>query len=79
MILIYIILFVLMIKGCHKEELITNSNDEKFTFLFHKDKFAVELGGGFVGSEKCRECHIKEYRSWEKTKHAKSYNTLIHI
>ena len=42
----------------------------------------MALGGGapadakFVGSAKCRSCHLKEYMSWRKTKHAKVYEQL---
>ena len=77
--LISFILVMITINGCHKESITRSPNDEKIILEFHKDKFVVESGGGFVGSEKCRECHIKEYRSWKKTRHAKSFNTLLHI
>ena len=30
----------------------------------------------FVGTGKCRLCHLKEYKTWKKTKHAKNFNTL---
>ena len=30
----------------------------------------------YVGSRKCRKCHIKEYRSWEKTTMAQSFEVL---
>jgi hypothetical protein len=30
----------------------------------------------YVGSNRCRKCHIKEYRSWSKTKMAKAFNLL---
>ncbi|MGD2109440.1 MAG: cytochrome c family protein [Phycisphaerae bacterium] len=36
------------------------------------------VGGDYeyVGSKKCKMCHIKEYKSWEKTKMAQSFETL---
>lgn len=30
----------------------------------------------YVGSKKCKMCHIVEYRSWEKLKHAKAFESL---
>ncbi len=30
----------------------------------------------YIGSKKCRVCHIKEYRSWTETKMAKSFDIL---
>ncbi len=42
----------------------------------------VALGGGapaeakFVGSAKCRSCHLKAYMTWKKSKHAKVYDQL---
>ena len=33
-------------------------------------------GATFVGSEACRSCHEKEFKSWEGTLHAKAYKTL---
>lgn len=30
----------------------------------------------YVGSNKCKKCHIKEYKSWEDTKMAKAFETL---
>ena len=36
-------------------------------------------GGGeheFVGSKKCKMCHMKEWKSWAETKMAKSFETL---
>lgn len=32
----------------------------------------------FVGSEKCADCHGKEYRIWNKTAHAHATETLVH-
>jgi hypothetical protein len=36
----------------------------------HADDFA------YVGTKKCKACHFKEYKSWEKTKMAKAYDSL---
>lgn len=41
-----------------------------------------EGGGGsseysYVGSNKCKKCHIKEYKSWEDTKMGKALETLM--
>jgi hypothetical protein len=33
-------------------------------------------GASFVGSEACRSCHEKEFKSWEGTLHAEAYATL---
>ena len=30
----------------------------------------------YVGSKKCKKCHIKEYKSWEKTKMANALDIL---
>ncbi len=30
----------------------------------------------FVGTKKCKKCHLKEYKSWAETKMAKSFNDL---
>lgn len=30
----------------------------------------------YVGTNKCKLCHIKEYKSWKKTKHAQAMETL---
>ncbi len=35
-----------------------------------KDKFS------YVGSKACKKCHLKLYKSWEKTKSAKAFETL---
>ena len=31
----------------------------------------------FVGSKKCRLCHLKEFKTWQATKHATNFETLI--
>ena len=38
----------------------------------------MSLGGdhGYVGSKKCKMCHLKEYKSWEQTKMATAFDTL---
>ena len=30
----------------------------------------------YVGASKCKKCHIKEFKSWEKTAHAKNFEIL---
>lgn len=30
----------------------------------------------FIGSAKCKKCHLKEFRSWEETAMAKTFETL---
>lgn len=30
----------------------------------------------FLGSKDCKKCHIKEFKSWEDTAHAKAFETL---
>jgi RecJ-like exonuclease len=45
---------------------------------FAQDKAAVktEKKHEYVGAAKCKMCHIKEYKSWEATKMAKSFSVL---
>ena len=31
----------------------------------------------YVGSKKCRLCHLKEYKTWQGTAHASNFETLI--
>ncbi len=38
-----------------------------------------ELGGRFVGSEKCKSCHEESYRIWKKSGHGKAYQTLVSL
>jgi len=38
---------------------------------------AVPEGTEYVGSAKCRVCHLKEHRTWSKTKHAKTFAVLL--
>lgn len=33
-------------------------------------------GPDFLGAKKCRKCHIKEYKTWSDTKHAKAFEAL---
>jgi hypothetical protein len=33
-------------------------------------------GAKYVGTGKCRLCHMKEYKSWQKTKHSKTWEDL---
>ena len=30
----------------------------------------------FIGSKNCKKCHLKQYKSWEQTKMAKTFETL---
>ena len=30
----------------------------------------------YVGAKKCKMCHLTEYKSWEKTKHAAAFDLL---
>lgn len=30
----------------------------------------------FIGSKQCKKCHIKQHKSWEETKMAKTFDTL---
>lgn len=42
----------------------------------------VAIAGGppndakYIGSDKCKICHLKEYKTWSKTKHAKNFDAL---
>ena len=38
--------------------------------------FAAEEGAKFIGSGKCKMCHIAVHKSWEATKHAKAMDVL---
>lgn len=42
------------------------------------DEGGAESGGehAYVGSKKCKKCHIKEHKSWAKTKHASALDAL---
>lgn len=31
----------------------------------------------YVGYKKCKPCHMKIYKAWEKTSHAKAFQTMI--
>jgi len=42
-----------------------------------KRRKSINLGVGYVGNSSCKECHKKEYASWEKTKHAGAYDVLL--
>ena len=33
-------------------------------------------GAEYIGANKCKMCHIKEYKSWAETKHAHAYEAL---
>ncbi|MDP3296425.1 MAG: cytochrome c family protein [Thermodesulfovibrionia bacterium] len=33
-------------------------------------------GPQYVGAKKCKACHLKQYKSWEKTKNAKGFENL---
>jgi nitrate reductase cytochrome c-type subunit len=37
---------------------------------------AAEKEIKYVGSKKCKACHIREYKSWEKTKMANAFDVL---
>jgi len=36
----------------------------------------VPKGAEYVGTNKCRMCHMKEHKTWKVTKHAKSFEVL---
>jgi hypothetical protein len=38
-----------------------------------------EIGGKFVGSEKCKSCHEVSYKVWKKSLHSKAYKTLAEL
>lgn len=40
--------------------------------------WALDEGAGraFVGNKTCKKCHLKQYKSWEKTKMAKTFDVL---
>lgn len=35
-------------------------------------------GSSYVGAEKCKLCHVNEYETWSKTKHAEAYAVMDH-
>ncbi|MDP6381245.1 MAG: cytochrome c family protein [Phycisphaerae bacterium] len=36
----------------------------------------IPEGAKYVGSSKCRVCHMKDYKTWKGTKHAKNFKLL---
>ena len=36
----------------------------------------VPKGAEYVGTNKCRLCHLKEHKTWKVTKHAKNFDVL---
>jgi hypothetical protein len=38
--------------------------------------FIAYTADEYVGAKKCKLCHIKIYKSWEKTKHGTAFDTL---
>ncbi len=44
----------------------------------YRNALTVTINGGvkYIGAKKCKMCHIKQYRSWEKTKMAKAFEVL---
>ena len=37
---------------------------------------ATPEGSKYVGSSKCKLCHIKQHKTWKETKHARSFEAL---
>ena len=37
---------------------------------------AVPKDAKYIGTKKCRSCHLKEHKTWRKTKHAKTFAQL---
>ena len=70
---------ILFFNGCHKGSRGTELNGGRLILEIQRGKFQVERGGGYGGSSECRECHYRQYKSWEKTGHARSYRTLSNI
>ncbi len=35
-----------------------------------------ESGYSYVGSKKCKKCHVKQYKSWKKTRMAEAFDIL---
>jgi hypothetical protein len=44
-----------------------------------RSRQAGELGGTFVGSAKCKDCHQEAYDVWANSKHAHATDTLAHL
>ena len=65
-----------LLTGCFKANNSPDLNQETIIFEFHEDRAGVDKGGGYVGSKVCKRCHYEQYITWEKTRHARSYNTL---
>ncbi len=36
----------------------------------------IKKGATYAGSEQCKMCHLKLYRSWETSRHARNFATL---
>ena len=38
---------------------------------------ASVAGADYVGSQKCKMCHMKQHKAWGETKHAKAFESLV--
>ena len=53
-----------------------DKTDEAAMMLSNALKVVNAKGATYVGTKGCKKCHIKQYRSWQKTKSAGSFEVL---
>ena len=46
--------------------------------VYAADKGGAEIPAGakYIGSKKCRSCHLKQHKAWRTTKHYKTFDRL---
>lgn len=45
------------------------------SLLLSRSGFAED--SKYIGVNKCKMCHMKEYKAWQETKHAKAFESLV--
>jgi len=53
---------------------------EDFDLLSKTEKVELPVSdGAYVGSKSCKACHEKAYATWQASKHAHAYDTLVRV
>lgn len=39
--------------------------------------YGLSQDAKYIGVNKCKMCHMKEYKAWQETKHAKAFESLV--
>ncbi|MHC4779216.1 MAG: multiheme c-type cytochrome [Planctomycetota bacterium] len=63
---------------CHNPH-VSHKRDAQVKGTWRKDRgpsTASFEGATYIGHEACKECHQKEYDTWSKTKHAKTFTVI---